>query len=89
MYKKVQNSCRTRKILPCKATLYYPWNNEYDIISPFTAYHESHISKQDVIHQNAERFNEDHVAFDVDLQDLEKQYTTVCMGDGCSKYSTG
>ena len=51
--------------------LYYPWNNEDDIISPFTTYHESYISKQDIIHQNAERFNEDCVAFDLDLQDLE------------------
>ena len=54
-----------------KLPLYYPWNNEDDIISPFTTYHESYISKQDVIHQNAERFNEDYVAFDLDLQDLE------------------
>ena len=54
-----------------KLLLYYPWNNEDDIISPFTTYHESYISKQDIIHQNAERFNEDCVAFDLDLQDLE------------------
>ena len=50
-----------------KLLLYYPWNNEDDIVSPFTTYHESYISKQDIIHQNAERFNEDCVAFDVDL----------------------
>ena len=54
-----------------KLLLYYSWNNEDDIISPFTTYHESYISKQDIIHQNAERFNEDCVAFDLDLQDLE------------------
>ena len=29
------------------------------------------MSKQDIIHQNAQKFNEDCVAFDVDLQDLE------------------
>ena len=29
------------------------------------------MSKQDIIHQNAKRFNEDCVAFDMDLQDLE------------------
>ena len=45
--------------------------NEDDIISPFTTYHESYMSKQDVIHQNAERFNKDCVAFDLDVQDLE------------------
>ena len=29
------------------------------------------MSKQNIIHQNAKKFNEDCVAFDVDLQDLE------------------
>ena len=28
------------------------------------------------------------ITFDLYLQDLEKQDTTVYMGDGCSKYST-
>ena len=59
------------KYYHAKLLLYYPWNNE-DIISLFTTYHESYISKQDIIHQNAKRFNEDCVAFDLDLQDLEK-----------------
>ena len=36
-----------------KLLLYFPWNNEDDIISPFTTYHEAYISKQDIIHQNA------------------------------------
>ena len=59
------------KYYHAKLLLYYLWKNEDDIISPFTTYHESYISKQDIIHQNAERFNEDCVAFDLDLQDLE------------------
>ena len=59
------------KYYHAKLLLYYPWNNEDEIISPFTTYHESYISKQDIMHQNAERFNEDCVAFDVDLKDLE------------------
>ena len=59
------------KYYHAKLLLYYPWNNEDDIISPFTTYHESYISKQDIIHKNAERFNKDCVAFDFDLQDLE------------------
>ena len=59
------------KYYHAKLFLYYPWNNEDDIISPFTTYHKSYISKQDIIHQNAERFNEGSVAFDSDLQDLE------------------
>ena len=29
------------------------------------------MSKQDILHQNAKKFNEDCVAFDMDLQDLE------------------
>ena len=36
-----------------KLLLYYPGKNENDIISPFTTYRESCISKQDTIHQNA------------------------------------
>ena len=59
------------KYYHAKVLLYYPWNNEDDIISLFTTYHESYISKQDIIHQNADRFKEDCVAFDIDLQDLE------------------
>ena len=31
------------------------------------------MSKQDIIHKNAKRFNEDCVAFDIDLQDLENK----------------
>ena len=29
------------------------------------------MSKQDIVHKNAKRFNQDCVAFDLDLQDLE------------------
>ena len=56
-----------------KLLLYYPWNHEDDIISTFTTYHESYMSKQDIIPHNAKtkKFNEDCVAFDFDLQDLE------------------
>ena len=60
-YKKVQNPCRTNvTIQTCP-----------DLISTFTTYHESYMSKQDIIHKNAKRFNEDCVAFHGDLQDLE------------------
>ena len=50
--------------------LYYPWNED-DILSTYRSYHDSYISKQDIIHQNAQKFNEDCVAFDIDLQDVE------------------
>ena len=49
-----------------KLLLYYPWNNEDDITSAFTTYHESYMSKQDIIHKNAKRFNEDCVAFNLE-----------------------
>ena len=55
-----------------KPLLYYPWKEEDDILSTYRSYHDSYISKQDIIHQNAQKFNEECVAFDIDLQDLEK-----------------
>ena len=42
-----------------KLLLYYPWNKEDDIISTYQSYQDSYISKQDIIHQNAQKFNED------------------------------
>ena len=54
-----------------KLLLYYPWNHEDDIISTYTTYHNSYMSKQDIIHQNTKKFNEDCVAFHMGLQDFE------------------
>ena len=54
-----------------KLPLYYPWNHEDDIISTYQSYQDSYISKQHITHQNAQKFNEDCVAFYIDLQDLE------------------
>ena len=54
-----------------KLFFYYPWNDEDDIISTHQSYHDSYISKQHIIHQNAQKFNQDCVAFDIDLQDLQ------------------
>ena len=59
------------KYYHAKFLLYYPWNHEDDIISTYQSYQDSYISKQHIIHQNAQKFNEDCVAFDIDLQDLE------------------
>ena len=59
------------KYYHAKLLLYYPWNDEDDIIATYESYHDSYISKQDIIHQNAQKFNEDCAAFDIDLQDLE------------------
>ena len=54
-----------------KLLLYYPWNDRDDIISTYQSYHDSYINKQDIIHQNVQKFNEDCVAFAIDLQSLE------------------
>ena len=62
---------QNQRNITIKAASVLSMENEDDIISPFTTYHQSYISKQDIIHQNAKRFNEDSVAFDVALQDLE------------------
>ena len=59
------------KCCHAKLLLYYPWNHEDGIISTYQSYQDSYISKQHIIHQNAQNFNEDGVAFDIDLQDLE------------------
>ena len=59
------------KYYHAKLLLYYPWNKEDDIISTYQSYQDSYISKQHIIHQNAQKFNEDCVAFDIDIQDLE------------------
>ena len=65
--KSVQNQ---KKYYHSKVLLYYLWNPEDDIISIYTTYHTLCMSKQDIIHQNAQKFSEEFVAFDVDLQDL-------------------
>ena len=60
------------KYYHAKLLLYYPWNHEDDIISTYQSYQDSYISKQHIIYKNAQKFNEDCVAFDIDLQDLEQ-----------------
>ena len=47
------------KYCQAKLLLYYPWNDEDDIISTYQSYHDSYIRKQDIIHQNAQKFIED------------------------------
>ena len=76
------------KYYHAKLLLYYPWNKEDYIISTYQSYQDSYISKQHIIHQNAQKFNEDCVAFENRPTRFRTQYTTICMGDGCSKYCT-
>ena len=71
MYKKIQSPYRTRKILPCKAPPILPmeWWRWHNINIPELS--RLIHSKQHIIHQNAQKFNEDCVAFGIDIQDLE------------------
>ena len=43
------------KYYHAKFLLYYPWNQEDDIISIYQSYQDSYISKQHIIHQNAQK----------------------------------
>ena len=54
-----------------KLILFYPWKNEDDLITGFNSYMESYIDKQDVIHKNAQSFNEDCERFDSALEAFE------------------
>ena len=51
-----------------KLILFYLWKNEDDLITKFNSYMESYIDKQDVIHKNAQLFNEDCERFDSALE---------------------
>ena len=54
-----------------KLILFYPWRKEDDLITGFNSYMESYIHKQDVIHKNAQSFNEDCERFDSALEAFE------------------
>ena len=54
-----------------KLILFYPWKNEDDLITGFNSYMESYIHKQDIIHKNAQSFNEDCERFDSALEAFE------------------
>ena len=54
-----------------KSIIFYPWKNEDDLITGFNSYTESYIDNQDVIHENAQSFNEDYERFDSALEAFE------------------
>ena len=60
-----------QKYYHSKLILFYPWKNEDDLITRFNSYIESYIDKQDVIHKNAQSFNEDCERFDSALEAFE------------------
>ena len=57
--KRYKIHAEPEKYYHSKLLLYYPWNHEDDIISTYTTYHDSYMSKQVIIHQNAKKFKKD------------------------------
>ena len=60
-----------QKYYHSKLILFYAWKNEDDLITGFNFYMESYIDKQDIIHKNAQSFNEDCETFDSALEALK------------------
>ena len=54
-----------------KLLMYYPWCNEGKLVTNFDTYQNSYISKQDIICQNAEHFNDESEIFNLCEQDIE------------------
>ena len=59
------------KYYHAKLLLYFPWCRQDELISGFTSYFESYMSKVMVIQNNAEHFNDDCDLFDIANEDLE------------------
>ena len=49
---KVHNN--PEKYYHSKLLLYYPWNNEEELLTGFNSYQESYVAKQHIIHPNAQ-----------------------------------
>ena len=54
-----------------KLILYYPWNNEDELIAGFKSYYESYIAKCDSVRENSKLFNDDCEAFDITDSELD------------------
>ena len=68
---KYKVQAEPEKYYHAKLILFYPWKNEDDLITGFNSYMESYIHKQDIIHKNAQSFNEDCERFDSALETFE------------------
>ena len=55
-----------------KILLYFPWRNEDQLISGYSSYNMSYISKQTIIHSNAAQFNDDCELFDLSQEDIDR-----------------
>ena len=63
------------KYYHAKLLLCFPWCREDELISGFTSYFESYMSKVMVIQKNAEHFNDDCDLFDIANENLENGVT--------------
>ena len=59
VFRRSKTSNRATKTLSFKINPILSLENEDDLITGFNSYMESYIEKQDVIHKNAQSFNED------------------------------
>ena len=59
------------KYYHAKLLLYFPWCREDELISGFTSYFESYMSKVMVIQKNAEDFNDNCELFDIANENIE------------------
>ena len=59
------------KYYHAKLLLYFPWCREDELISGFTSYFESYMSKVMVIQKNSEHYNDDCDLFDIANENLE------------------
>ena len=68
---RYQLQTEPEKYYHSKLILFYPWKNEDDLIKGFNSYMQAYIDKQDIIHKNAQLFNEDCERFDSALEAFE------------------
>ena len=54
-----------------KLMLYYPWTHEHELINGWNSYKDSYMSKQHIIQQNGQHFNDDCEMFDFSPEELE------------------
>ena len=64
-----------------KLILYYPWFNEDSLVNGFQSYQLSYEAKKDIVLVNAQLFNDDCDAFDVNIDDVSESNVTDSMWD--------
>ena len=75
------------KYYHAKLLLYFPWCREDDLISGFTSYFESYMSKVMVIHKNAEDFNDNCDLFDIANENIENGVAQTEWGISCTNHT--